>query len=94
MFVDRICINQIDPRMKAEGIMNIGAVLNVSNSLLVASWRVGALELQLLLPPTFQGANTQQSVLPFFESSAFGPRRFSTNPTLRGSGVSMSWQHS
>ncbi|CAE7242784.1 unnamed protein product [Symbiodinium microadriaticum] len=35
IFVDRVCINQFDPRMKAEGIVNIGAVLRVSKSLLV-----------------------------------------------------------
>ena len=35
MFVDRMCINQSDERMKAEGILNIGAVLRVTKSLLV-----------------------------------------------------------
>ncbi|CAK8988825.1 unnamed protein product [Durusdinium trenchii] len=35
VFVDRMCINQFDGRMKAEGIMNIGAILKVSKSLLV-----------------------------------------------------------
>ena len=35
IFVDRVCIHQFDPRMKAEGIVNIGAVLSVSKSLLV-----------------------------------------------------------
>ncbi|CAE7767980.1 unnamed protein product, partial [Symbiodinium necroappetens] len=35
IFVDRVCINQFDPRMRAEGIVNIGAVLSVSKSLLV-----------------------------------------------------------
>ena len=35
IFVDRVCINQFDPHMKTEGIINIGAVLRVSKSLLV-----------------------------------------------------------
>ncbi|CAK9014805.1 unnamed protein product [Durusdinium trenchii] len=35
VFVDRMCINQFDGRMKAEGIMNIGAMLKASKSLLV-----------------------------------------------------------
>ena len=35
MFVDRMCINQFDVRMKAEGILNIGAVLSSSKSFLV-----------------------------------------------------------
>ncbi|CAK8987478.1 unnamed protein product [Durusdinium trenchii] len=35
VFVDRMCINQFDLRMKAEGILNIGAVLKASKSLLV-----------------------------------------------------------
>ncbi|CAK9063012.1 Uncharacterized protein SCF082_LOCUS32708 [Durusdinium trenchii] len=35
IFVDRVCINQADGRMKAEGILNIGAMLKRSSSLLV-----------------------------------------------------------
>ena len=35
VFVDRMCINQFDRSMKAEGILNVGAVLKASKSLLV-----------------------------------------------------------
>ncbi|CAE7030157.1 cpr6 [Symbiodinium natans] len=35
MFLDRICINQVDQILKAEGVLNIGAILKHSNSMLV-----------------------------------------------------------
>ena len=35
MFLDRICINQVDQAMKAEGVLNMGAILKHSDSMLV-----------------------------------------------------------
>ncbi|CAE7219770.1 unnamed protein product, partial [Symbiodinium sp. CCMP2456] len=35
MFLDRVCINQVDQAMKAEGVLNMGAILKHSDSMLV-----------------------------------------------------------
>ncbi|CAE6971976.1 unnamed protein product [Symbiodinium sp. CCMP2592] len=35
VFLDRVCINQFDSRQKAEGILNLGAILKASESLLL-----------------------------------------------------------
>ena len=43
VFVDRMCINQFDERMKTEGILNIGAVLKASKCLLVV-WEASYVE--------------------------------------------------
>ena len=50
IFVDRLCINQFDPRMKSEGILNIGAILKRSHSLLVLFDETYAERLWCLFP--------------------------------------------